>query len=601
MITANYILTNSSTVDVLYRMYITVDGVTDAVANKMISITGGPSNFVGELNFKDGVAYVGGSSGTVLNVPVGDDAGKYSFTLTIDSSDLTSCNDFKIKIVNEAYQYDYKYSLVKVISKTGEASLPTGTATDSVSFIGTAPAESGASAASAADTNVTFTAGALNMVTDNGNNAVTLKTEMLDPVNGVAKIKLTLEGAATTNFGTEKVKVSLSIPGKYTGLEVKYNGSGEQPTDVSCVYDSAKNVTNVTFSTTHFSEFEVVAGENSTAEVADADSLIAALSSGISTVTLTGNIDLNKTAFVKSTTILNLNGYKISNTEDIWDVQPNNWSLISVASKGDLTINGNGTLQAKENDCYAVDIQDGGKCTINGGKYIGNIHAVYVQMGSLLITGGEYSVQQKYAEAGKEDEFVINLLDENRKNRTAIAIITGGTYHNFNPSDCWAEGEHTNFLADGYVCVQNDSAYKVIEAPITVSQGESIEYFGSVDDAICYMKTLGGSVTISFNKSGVYDWTVSDLASASSGKSVSFVANVDDVKIDLTKLPQSTADGGRLAYCDNINMNFSNLTLTFNADPYSRFVNASSIHYDTCVIEGKYIYSGNETLTNCTI
>ena len=32
----------------------------------------------------------------------------------------------------------------------------------------------------------------------------------------------------------------------------------------------------------------------------------------------------------------------------------------------------------------------------------------------------------------------------------------GGTFVNFNPADCQAEGEHTNFVADGYKVVSEN-------------------------------------------------------------------------------------------------------------------------------------------------
>ena len=52
---------------------------------------------------------------------------------------------------------------------------------------------------------------------------------------------------------------------------------------------------------------------------------------------------------------------------------------------GSLTIKGAGTLQAKENDCFAVDVQDGGTVVIEDGTYVGNVHAVYVYEGCLQI------------------------------------------------------------------------------------------------------------------------------------------------------------------------------------------------------------------------
>ena len=165
---------------------------------------------------------------------------------------------------------------------------------------------------------------------------------------------------------------------------------------------------------------------------------------------------------------LNMNGKTIANTSNIWDVAPNNWSLVSAQNGSSLTINGNGTFKAKENDCYAVDVQDGSSVVIKNGTFVGNIHAVYVLEGTAIIEGGTYSVQQKYADPVKADGFVLNCYDANRANGTAKIIVKGGTFINFNPADCWAEGAHTNFVADGYKVTSeikgNDTYYTVVKA-----------------------------------------------------------------------------------------------------------------------------------------
>ena len=157
------------------------------------------------------------------------------------------------------------------------------------------------------------------------------------------------------------------------------------------------------------------------------------------TLTVSGN----------SNVTINATGKTISNDNkaEIWS--DNDWSLVSVRDNASLTLVG-GTYKAKENDCYAVDVEDGANLVIKDGTFIGNIHAVYVYEGTATIEGGFFSVQQKYSDAAKADGFVLNCYDANRANGTAKIIVKGGTFVNFNPADCWAEGEHTNFLADGY-------------------------------------------------------------------------------------------------------------------------------------------------------
>lgn len=176
--------------------------------------------------------------------------------------------------------------------------------------------------------------------------------------------------------------------------------------------------------------------------------------------TLAADLDLGETVSVAAgkEVTLDLNGKTIKNTADLWDApteKANSWSLFSVKG-GSLTIKGAGTLQAKENDCYAVDVQKGGKVIIEDGTYVGNIHAVYVNEGTAEIKGGKYSVQQTYPDAEKAYGFVLNCLDDNYKNGTAKIIVSGGEFEKFNPAECVAEGAHTNFLADGYMSVESE-------------------------------------------------------------------------------------------------------------------------------------------------
>lgn len=159
--------------------------------------------------------------------------------------------------------------------------------------------------------------------------------------------------------------------------------------------------------------------------------------------------------------VLDLNGHEINNAEDLWNEATGDWSLVSVRG-GSLTIKGDGLLKAKENDCFAVDVQDGGHVIIEDGEYISNVHAVYVLVGTAEIRGGKYSVQQKYQDPAKADEFVLNCYDAHHRDGTAKIIVTGGEFVSFNPADCWAEGAHTNFLAPGYKSVKNGNVYSVI-------------------------------------------------------------------------------------------------------------------------------------------
>lgn len=171
--------------------------------------------------------------------------------------------------------------------------------------------------------------------------------------------------------------------------------------------------------------------------------------------------------------VLDLNGKTISNTADLWNTAANDWSLLSVKG-GSLTIKGAGTLQAKENDCYAVDVMDGGKVVIEDGTYVGNVHAVYVFEGTAEIKGGKYSIQQPSGLPSPYG-YVLNCYDANRKNGTAKIMVSGGEFVKFNPADCAAEGAHTNFLAEGYMSVEaEEGVWTVVRGtkPVVMTTAE---------------------------------------------------------------------------------------------------------------------------------
>lgn len=194
------------------------------------------------------------------------------------------------------------------------------------------------------------------------------------------------------------------------------------------------------------------------------------------TIVLLKDVDASSGVTVGKKIVLDMNGKKLYNTVDIWDTS---WSLISVRANGDLTITGNGTFAAKENDCYAVDVQAGGKVTIQNGTFVGNIHAVYVHTGTAIINGGTYTVQQKFSEA-KPYDFVLNCYDASRVAGTATITVNGGEFPQIDPSNCKAEGEGTDFVAAGVAVATvtdgNDTSYAVGSAVIAAAanNGKSV-------------------------------------------------------------------------------------------------------------------------------
>ena len=206
------------------------------------------------------------------------------------------------------------------------------------------------------------------------------------------------------------------------------------------------------------------------------------------TVVLVNDVDLTKTVVVKKTITLDMNGKKLHNTNEIWNDTNRDWSLISVRS-GDLTITGNGTLDALKDDCYAVDVRDNGKLTIENGKFVGNISAVYNRGGEVTIKDGDFSIKQLNSNNVQDGYgLLINCYDESYKNDEATITITGGTFQNFDPMNNQAEGAGTSFVALG-VGVNADengsfTAVADMTAQLVDENGKSVKAFDKLSDAL---------------------------------------------------------------------------------------------------------------------
>ena len=161
-----------------------------------------------------------------------------------------------------------------------------------------------------------------------------------------------------------------------------------------------------------------------------------------------GDNEADRITISKPTT-LNLDA-KIISPDDMGN---NNTNFCALIVDADTTINTgkNGGIDTGVNGGYALNVRKGANLTITGGSYYGGGTAVQVQEGTLTITGGHFAVEAFGEPYGYN--FLLNCIDSAYKNGTAKIIVMGGTFVNFNPADCQAEGAHTNFVADGYKVV----------------------------------------------------------------------------------------------------------------------------------------------------
>ena len=207
-------------------------------------------------------------------------------------------------------------------------------------------------------------------------------------------------------------------------------------------------------------------GGSNVVSVSTYEELVEAINGKSEIVQLENDIFIEDTIAVSRKVVLDMNGKTLSTEKNIWNVETNSWSIVSVRANGELTIRGNGVILAKEDDSYGIDVMDGGKLLIENGEIIGNISAVYVYEGSAEILGGKYSIQQ--LDPVKDYQFTLNLLDENREQGTASIVVSGGSFENFDPSNNTAEGDNISFLKDGYIATLDSEAeiptYVVTEA-----------------------------------------------------------------------------------------------------------------------------------------
>ena len=122
--------------------------------------------------------------------------------------------------------------------------------------------------------------------------------------------------------------------------------------------------------------------------------------------------------------------------------------VITVGSSGNLTITGDGTVDASggSENITAVTVDNGGKLTIKSGTFIGKDKnsCIYNNGGTIVIEGGFFKCEGPYN--GKY--YVLN--QENSSSGTIT--VKGGTFVNYNPST-GDDNLGGNFVADGYKVV----------------------------------------------------------------------------------------------------------------------------------------------------
>ncbi len=203
------------------------------------------------------------------------------------------------------------------------------------------------------------------------------------------------------------------------------------------------------------------------------------------TVTLIADVIQNSQLSIDKSLTLDLAGYKISNTEDIWGDNTN--SILSIKNSAVVTITGDGTVDAKENDCYAFNVVNG-ELTIENGTFYGNVSVVQVQDGTLTVNGGTFDLHQKWEGTNK---YLINCIDDAFVADKANVAIYGGTFVDFDPNvspEQKVDGVTPSFAAPGVGIEKNaDGTFTAktgMVAQVLDATGNSVKAYTSLADAI---------------------------------------------------------------------------------------------------------------------
>ena len=325
------------------------------------------------------------------------------------------------------------------------------------------------------------------------------------------------------------------------------------------------------------------------------DSVSANLEKG-ATVTLAENYSVDSkskgvTIGVGVTSVLNLNGKKFSNENAVTE----NKAALQV--HGDLTINGEGEVYCAGGAVNnAIIVEQGGHLVINGGTYNvgkaenGTSNAtifvagpdLYGRSGSVEINGGVFM-----AEAGTDGTpFVLNQHDGITVN---CFSVKGGTFVGFNPADNNADGEHTNYVAEGYKSV------KISEAPET---WEVVDASKTISDQAGLNSALGEVSTGDYLKLAAGTYTLPELTKSVEGVTFEGKLGADGnplTVIDLASVDYTPSDNGR-PYKD---VTFKNISFITWTDNYKGFRHSENLLFEGCTFTGKHFAYGKETYKKC--
>lgn len=327
--------------------------------------------------------------------------------------------------------------------------------------------------------------------------------------------------------------------GTFHGFDPSANPEGEGTTYVKTGYVSTANGDG-TYGV-KLGTYVAAIGEKKYATLAAA---VEAAKNG-DTITLIADVEQNTMLVIDKDITLDLAGKKIFNTTDIWSGENGTYELLSIEAK--VTITGSGTIDAKENDCYTINVKNG-DLTIENGTFYGNISVVQVEAGMLTINGGKFDLHQKWKD---KNTYLINCIDKAFVAKTAKVAIYGGEFVDFDPNvspEQKIDGKTPSFAAPGVGITKNENntftAQPNMAAQIMDADGNSVAAYATLKEAVNAAKS-GETVIV------LKEATVEEMITAEA-----------NITIDLNQKTVTVADGAGTMLKTTGDVTIKNGTLT---------------------------------------
>ena len=229
--------------------------------------------------------------------------------------------------------------------------------------------------------------------------------------------------------------------------------------------------------------------------------------------------------------------------------------------------------------------------TINSGTYCSLSEdgpAVRVGANKTTTTAGKVTINGgTFGKTGVNNPFLLNVMDNisSGKDPRDFIEVFGGTFINFNPAANAAEGNPTNFVAEGYQVITStvgsDTYYTVVPGTAAVATSTA---------------ELSSAIQNAADGATIYITGTVQLPNTLSGKELTFKGmGVEATTID--------AQNAYWSY-ENCNVNFEDMTMVSFVNPTNHtsmgFQNAANQTYTNVKFDGEFhVFTGNATFNNC--